>query len=169
MQVGESEVLPPPGEGLPADEADRVLKELRLKRIEFGILKQKLRSVVGRPDGDSDRMVRVQQRLRRSMAALKVEGDVLAQRLGVNWDGIYLGRAKQVKPDKEFTTNKPLWRAFRECEGRTGGKQLNSKGRAFQHHTLPGGETFVYGKDKRKKIPEALLQRIRWVIAECDE
>lgn len=163
LQVDEKEILPTPGEGMPAEEISRVMKELRLKRIEFGILKQKLRTVIGRPDGESDRMKRVQQRLRRSMGALKIEGDVLAQRLGLNWNGIYPGRAKQVKPDKDYTTGKPLWRAFRECESRTGGRQLNSKGRSFEKHTLPGGESFVYGKDKRKLIPKDVLQRIRYV------
>lgn len=143
---------------------ERALKELRLKRMEFGILQQKLRTVLAHQEAESERMVRVQQRLRKSMASLKLEGDLLAQRLGINWNGIYLGRAKQVKDDKEFTTGKPLWRAFRECELRTGGRQATGKGKAFSKHTLPGGESFVYGKDKRKKIPEPLLRRIRCVI-----
>lgn len=41
-------------------------------------------------------MVKVQQELRRQMSDLKVEGELLSNRLGVNWDGIVPSRAKQV-------------------------------------------------------------------------
>ncbi len=56
----------------------------------------KLRAVVQRKDRDTEAMVQVQKQLRRHMSDLQVEGELLANRLGINWDGILPARAKQV-------------------------------------------------------------------------
>jgi hypothetical protein len=90
-----------------------------------------------------------------------------AMKLADSCPGSSWHHVAKVKPDSDYQNGFPLWRAFRECEERTKKKQSGMKGKAFAHHALPDGRTFVYSKKLREQIPQHVLDRIRCVPADA--